>query len=569
MPALSPRPGPTLSAICAGLVLLPLLIYGQVWSFEFVAFDDNVFVYENPQVQSGLNPGSLAWAVTSVEQGNWQPLTRLSLLIDRELYGDFAGGFHLTNLLLHTLCTLVLFASLCRLTGAYFRSALVAALFSVHPLNVETVAWVSERKGVLSTLFFLLAVMAYVNFVRRRRITDFLLLLLAYLASLCSKQMMVTLPFLLLLLDVWPLGRTVASTGIAPPTVDRTNRQKPVLRRQLLEKLPLFALSLLFSGVAWCTQQHGGAVQTLLSVPLHLRLANAVVAYATYLRRMIWPSSLAFYYPYPTGGLPLAEVLGSAVLLLAVTAVCLQQRRNRPHLLVGWLWFLGTLLPVIGIVQLGSQQMADRYMYVPGIGLCLMAAFSLPSLQELPSSRRRLTVAVTAVIVASLAGLAAGQAGSWRNSVSLFERAVNVTESNHRARFLLAVARHERGEHEAERQQYRILDKLDHQYLIAALNSRGEVMRDQFQFAEARYYFERARHYSPGDLRSAINLGILSAMEGDYAASIKAFRRILKNHPDDARVHTLLAAVLVRTGNISEASEHANRARQIEAESSR
>jgi tetratricopeptide (TPR) repeat protein len=420
------------------LALLTLIAYIPVFQCDLINFDDPIYVVQNMSVQGGLTLDTIGWAFTTCYASNWHPLTWLSLQLDVELFGGSARGFHTTNLILHILNVLLLYGLLTQLTGSWPAAALVAGLFGVHPLHVESVAWVTERKDVLSTFFGLLAIGAYLRYVSRPAVRRNILLLLAFAASLLAKPMLVTLPCLLLLLDWWPLRRLEAgqrAAGAEPAfTVPPAS-----LRWLLAEKVPLLVLVLASSAATVYAQSQQGAVKSLDRFPLPLRLANAVDATAAYLAQTFGPVGLAAYYPYPRAGIPSSRVATEGLLLLAVTVLALCWVRSRPYLLVGWLWYLGTLVPVIGLVQVGSQGRADRYTYVPLIGIFLALVWGLREL--LPARRRALGLGVAALFVLlPCSVLTWEQVRYWRNSLVLWEHALAVTSDNAVARTLYAEA---------------------------------------------------------------------------------------------------------------------------------
>ena len=397
-------PAPPVWLILTALTVLDLLVFGQILGHSFVAYDDGLFVYENAQVKRGLTSESVRWALTSAELG-YYPLTWLSHMADVELYGMNAGGHLATALLLHILSTCVLFLALRSLTANTVNSAVVAALFAVHPMHVESVAWVSERKDTLSTLFGMLALAAYARFACTRSALHMVLVALAFAASLASKQMLVTLPFVLLLLDFWPLGRRDWS-------------------RAVIEKIPLFVLTAAAMSLAFLGQRNLQAIQA--AMPLSDRIENALVAYVKYIGKLFWPTDLAALYPLTD--VSFGDAALAALLLLAITALLFALRRSAPYLITGWLWFLGTLVPVIGIVQIGSQSMADRYTYVPYIGLFIAIVWAIP---------KRALVPAAAIVIAVCAFLAWKQASFWRNTESLFEHTLAVTGPNALAEYTL------------------------------------------------------------------------------------------------------------------------------------
>src|SRR5512137_1188305 len=360
--------------ICLGLTVLVVGVYWPVGWFEFTNLDDPVYVTDNPHVRAGLTWAGVQWALGSWEAEFWHPLTWLTHMADVELYGLKAGGHHMTNLLLHLANTLLVFVAFRRLTGAVWRSGLLAGGFGVHPLHVETVAWVADRKDVLSAVFWWLTVWGYARYVEASKAGSgkgwrwYGLGLVFFTLGLLSKPMVVTLPFVLLLLDVWPLRRWELSTR-------RT--QLAVLGRLVWEKVPYWVVTVGGSVLAYVVQERGGGLVSVAQLTVWERVSNAVVSYVRYLGKTVWPSHLAVYYPHP-GTWPLGVVLGSGLVLVAITGLVVIWRRTRPYMAVGWLWYLGTLVPVIGLVQIGGQAMADRYTYVPLIGVFIALAWGIP-----------------------------------------------------------------------------------------------------------------------------------------------------------------------------------------------
>src|SRR5438093_8766959 len=354
--------------ILLGLAVVTFGIYAQVIGHRFITIDDLSYVEENPMVNRGVTLGGLAWAFTTFHQANWHPLTWIAHMIDSQLFGTIAGGHLLANALIHTANTLLVFWFLLRTTQPRWSSAVVAALFALHPLHVESVAWASERKDTLSTFFGLMSLIAYVRYAEAPSIRRYAWVAILLALGLLAKPMLVTWPFVMLLLDYWPLQR-----------FDLTSRREVATKLWPLvrEKLPLFALVAASAVVTSIAQSHGGAVRTFEEASLALRLSNALVSYAKYLLLAFWPNDLAVYYPFPRAGIPGWQIIGAALLLIGITAFCFFQRKIRPYLIVGWLWFLGTLVPVIGLVQAGAQTMADRYCYIPSIGLFIALVFGL------------------------------------------------------------------------------------------------------------------------------------------------------------------------------------------------
>jgi protein O-mannosyl-transferase len=429
-----------------GLTVLTLAVYGQAYRFEFLDFDDPSYASSNPDIQSGLNANSVRWAFGDAHASNWIPLTWLSLMFDATCYGSWPGGFHITNALLHLANVLLVFAIFTRLTGNPRSSAVVAALFAVHPLHAESVAWIAERKDVLCMFFGLLSLLAYVRYAQldraapRRAVLALALALVFFVCSLMSKQTFVTLPFLFLLMDFWPLRRLETATAAS------ATRHLRRLSLLVLEKLPFFAAGLLFCLVALWAQERGSMIQSFAKFPLATRCQNAVLAYALYIAKAIVPLGLAPYYPHPGPQLSVARVVLAALFLAGVTLTSITQARRRPYLLFGWLWFLGTLVPVIGLVQIGGQQWADRYAYLPLIGLYFAIVNLVASLvPATPRGRRGLAVAATGMI-AVYGCLGFMQVSQWHDGLRLFRHALAVTEDNEIARYNLAYALVRRGE---------------------------------------------------------------------------------------------------------------------------
>jgi protein O-mannosyl-transferase len=498
-------------------------IYAQAANFDFINLDDKAYVSENPNVLSGLSREGCVWAFTTTSQANWHPLTWLSLQLDAQLGGSSPRVYHTTNIVLHLANALLLFLLFERMTASVWRSALVAALFAVHPLHVESVAWVAERKDVLCVLFGLAACHAWLSSLRRPGVAWRALAVSAYAASLLAKPMLVSLPLLLLLLDVWPLRRDVS------------------WQRLVLEKTPFIVLAGASCVVTVMAQAHGGTTRDLTQYPLDARAANAAVAYVVYLARAIWPAGLAVYYPYPYEGVPAWEAAGALLALAAATVACVRVRARAPYLLVGWLWYLVTLVPVIGLVQVGSQAMADRYTYVPLIGPFVMAAFALPR------------AAIAAVVwVSILAACAWRQTGYWSDSVSLFTRAISVTKDNAVAEDCLSRAYFDLGRIDLAvphcEEAVRIAPGLGdaQSNLVRGLLAQGKT-------AEAS---ERARmglRDRPDDSRSHVNAGVIDRMEGRDDDAIRQFQEALRLDADDQEARLNLGAILAAKGRRDDA----------------
>jgi len=533
-------------AVGALLVLLTLLAYARVTGNGFIGFDDDDYVTENFRVQAGLTWDGLAWAFTTTHASNWHPLTWLSHMLDVELFGLRAGGHHLASVLFHVASAVLLFHLLVRTTSQLGPSAFVAAVFALHPLHVESVAWVAERKDVLSAFFWVLTTLAYVRWVERSGARRRAAVLLLYALGLMAKPMLVTLPFTLLLLDIWPLRRAAASW-----------------KDRVLEKWPLFALAAASSVVTYAVQRSGGAMAPEDTFPFAVRVQNALVACAAYLGKAAAPFGLSVFYPHPGQGFPIAEVLLSALGLAIATALVLRGVRARPWLAVGWLWFLGTLVPVLGLVQVGSQAMADRYTYVPMIGLSIVVAFGGAELvRRFPSSRAP-AAAFACVLVIGWSVLTWRQVGLWRSSETLFVHALELEPRNYLARGALGVD-HLRADRltEAEselRESVRIQPDfaLGHCNLGAALERLGRV-------EEAKAEYETALRLSPRLTHAHQNLGRLLGIEGRTDLAIEHLEAALRSSPDSVYAHFNLGVALLRANRVDEGIAHLERALELD-----
>jgi len=520
--------------ICLFLVVTILVIYHPVGRYEFVNFDDPMYVIENDQVKKGLTIDSIWWAFSSMHVGNWHPVTWLSHMLDVELYGMNAGAHHLTNVVFHMLNSMLLFLLLHRMTGALWRSAMVAALFAVHPLHVESVAWISERKDVLSAFFGFLTLLTYEEYVKRPGRLRYGAALLLFALGLMSKPMVVTLPFLMLLLDYWPLNR-YAEWGVI--------RRFAALVK---EKLLFFALSAASCLVTMIAQGRGGAVAALEICSFGMRLANAIVAYVAYLGKMIWPMNLAILYPHP-GMRPLWQVIGAVVVIVGISAVAFLWARLRPWLLTGWLWYLGTLIPVIGLVQVGIQSMADRYAYIPLIGIYMVLVWGF---HEVLNQWRipRLAFAGQAVL-ALLTFIAWHQVRYWENSITLYSHALEITDANWFVHNGLGNCYAKTNQIDKAINHYQEAIRIKPDY-FEAFNNMGTVMAKMKRRDEAVAYFSNALRYNPDSEFAHNNLGRLQAEQKEYRKAIWHFREALRIKPDyPGAKHNLQVVLKVQADN--------------------
>jgi tetratricopeptide (TPR) repeat protein len=519
--------------ICLALLLTSFAVYAPVRHFDFVNFDDPEFVRDNPHVRNGLTPEGLTWAFTSGESANWFPVTRLSHLLDAQLFGMRAGPHHISSVLFHGLAALLLFAFLRRATGVRWPSAFVAFLFAVHPLHVESVAWVAERKDLLCTLFWFLALLAYVRYTERPGAGRYLLVLLPFALGLMAKPMIVTLPFVLLLLDVWPLRR--------PPGI--------------WEKIPFFALSAAGAIVTYVVQQHSGAVGVLAAFPFGQRVENAVVSYVVYIAKMLWPTRLAAFYPYPSD-IPLWQAGLAAAALAGISILVLRSFRAYPYLAVGWLWYLGTLAPVIGLVQVGAQARADRYMYVPMVGLSIMLAWGVADLVRRRPRARPAAAVLAAAACLCCAVLAAAQVQHWRNSESLFEHALAVTGGNYVAHNNLGTA--------LEEIPGRLPEAIAHYQSALRINPNSAEAHNNLgnawaqlpgRLPEAIAQYEAALRIRPTYAAAHLNLGtVLMRTPGRLPDAIAEYHAAVRLGPNNAEAHNDLGRALAQLpGRLPEA----------------
>jgi tetratricopeptide (TPR) repeat protein len=585
-PGRRPRRGELFAG--AGLAVLTLLVYARTAHFPFINYDDPAYVTENAHVGAGLTAESVRWAFTSFACGYWQPVTWLSLQLDCEFSGGIhPGGFHLTNVLLHTANALLLFLVLARLTGAPWRSAVVAALFALHPLHVESVAWVTERKDVLSTLFWMLTLAAYAWYVRRPGVARYLPVVLALGLGLLAKPMLVTLPCVLLLLDYWPLRRWRPGPGRDPGAARAPELPPAVsLGRLLLEKLPLFALALASCVVTYRAQFGAQAVAPLEAFPLGARLGNAALAYVSYLGKTFWPVRLALYYPHPGAEVSVPGAVGAGLLLVAVTVLVLGPGRHRPYLAVGWLWYLGTLVPVIGLVQAGGQAMADRFTYVPLIGVFVLLTWGAADLATAWRLPRALLATAAAAVVCACGALSWVQVGYWQSSLTLWEHAAAVTDKNVLAHINLGTCYYERRRISDAKREFEkavaidpriaqphvnlgnIFAELDlpqraaseyRQAIDLAPNlawahaSLGKLLGDLGRLGEAAAEYRTAIALAPGDAALRNDLGILLLELGRWHEALAEFSRAVDLDPGKAEPHANLGQVLQEEGRLEEA----------------
>ncbi len=538
--------------ICLVLVVGILSCYWQVQNFGFVNIDDSVYVYENPHVRAGLTFDGLIWAFTTNEAANWHPLTWFSHMLDWQLFGPDPGAHHWTNLLFHMANSLLLFFIFNKMTGTIWRSAFVAGLFALHPLHVESVAWISERKDVLSTFFGLLSIGAYVRYAERKHRLSYLMCVLFLGLGLMAKPMLVSLPFVLLLLDFWPLKRFAGENYSAPRTgaaaVFSGRNLFPLIR----EKIPLFILVFLLSVTAITAQQSKGAVQTLEYFPFHFRIYNALITYVTYIAKTVWPSHLSIYYPHPGNTLLLWQVAGAASLLIVITVMVIRISGRYPYAVVGWFWYLGTLVPVIGLVQVGTQAMADRYTYIPLIGLFIIVAWGISDIAGDWKYRKAVLVAFAVIVLSALGVRTATQVGYWQNDVALYANAIRVDDRNDLAHNNLGVALDAMGRRDQAISHYRKSVEIN-PLNVNAFNNLANVLADKGRLGEAEKYYRKALRIEPENEVFLYNLGALYIRQGKTKMALEQFAEALRIKPDFAKVYNHMGVVLARQGKLEKA----------------
>ena len=551
------RPRPALmAAVCAFLVIAVFAAFGGLLDSGFVQYDDPGYVTENTHVQKGLTGGSIAWAFTTTEATNWHPLTWLSHMMDVQLFGMNPGGHHLTSLLLHILNAILLFLLLFRMTGALWRSAFVAALFALHPLHVESVAWIAERKDVLSTLFWLLTTGAWLAYVKSSKAVPYALMLAFFALGLMSKPMLVTLPFTLLLFDYWPLQR------LTLPLRGRWGGIKGLL----WEKAPLFAMAAASCAITFTVQRGGKAVKTMVEFPFDQRVANAAQAYVSYLGKTIWPSSLAVLYPHPHTGLFTPFAILAFLALAGVTALAFRLRSRAPCLLFGWLWYLGTLVPVIGLIQVGGQAMADRYTYIPLVGIFIAVAWGLAEIPEQRLALRRAVAGAAIAAMAALFALTRIQTGYWTDNETLFAHDLAVTSENALAHYQIGCIQFNKDRVEEAIAHFRESLRINPRYAEAHTNL-GIALDRMNRTPEAVDHFREALRILPRNMQAMNNLGSALVKLHRLPEALDRFEEAVRLDPDNADARNNLGNVLAASGRLGEAVEHYRQALRIQPDS--
>ena len=583
-----------LIALC--LILGIVVVYIKVQKLGFVGFDDELYVTQNHYVQKGITLEGIKWAFTTFHSANWHPLTWISHMLDCDLYGMNPAGHHWTNVELHMANTLLLFFIFFEMTGALWQSAFVAALFALHPLHVESVAWISERKDVLSTFFGLLSIVAYYRYVKKLSAKYYMLVIILFSLGLMAKPMLVTLPFVLLLLDFWPLKRFQFQDDFHFKTEKPKSDSVRKKYRTFLEKIPLFILVVISCLITFFAQQRIGAVKSIAALPLKYRIENAVVSYVKYVLKAIWPHKLAVFYPHPGITLPLWKIFGGALLIVAACYGTIWSAKKYPYILVGLFWYLGTLVPVIGLVQVGEQAMADRYTYIPLIGIFIIVAWGASDLFKKWHFKKYYLGLSSAIILVALASKTFLQLNTWKNGITLFEHAISVTDNNYPAynnlgsayesidldkaifyykaalkiRPNFATAFYNLGNAFLEKGN---IDKAIHYYLnalkikpnyTAALNNIGEALTKKGDYDKANYYFKKALKTDPTGPDTCMNFANALFLQAKPDIAVSLYKKILQTDSENADVQYNLAYVLSSQKKYNEAIRHYNKTLSID-----
>jgi protein O-mannosyl-transferase len=539
-------------AICVGLIAVTWAVFGQTAGHQFINYDDPLYVLDNTHVRSGLNWANVVWAFTHVHSQNWHPLTTISHMIDCQIFGLNPGAHHLVNVLLHSVAAVLLFILLEQMTMSVWASAFVAALFAIHPLRVESVAWIAERKDVLSGVFFMLTLIAYMLYVRKRTTRHYIAMSILFACGLMSKPMLVTVPLVLLLLDYWPLNRSLAfAKATARQAEVRGQKPRAAFKSQnwlnlIIEKIPLFGLSV-GSCVAtlWAQNFALGSTEYL---PLKWRITNAIVAYCDYLRQMFWPVDLIPFYIHPENRLEMWRLLLAATTLIVITAIAFARRRKNPYLVVGWFWYVLMLVPVIGLIQVGLQGRADRYTYLPQIGLYVAIAWLIRDLTKSWRQQKVILGAAAAIILGSLSILSRKQTTHWRDTEALWSYTLTVTPENDVAHTGLAGILFVRGQVDEAIRHYEIALRL-RSGNVAAQFGLARAVASKRKVDEAISHYQKALSIQPDNTAASNDLGVMFASKGEIGNAIAAWRQTLSFDPDNADAANDLAWVLATSAD--------------------
>jgi Flp pilus assembly protein TadD len=524
-----------------------LVAYWPVQHYDLISLDDIDYITGNPYVKAGLTWESFSWAMKDIHTGYWHPLTWVSQMMDYQIFGSRVGGHHWTNVILHIANSILLYIVLKRMSGAAWQSALVAALFAVHPLNVESVAWVSERKNVLCTFFWFMGMWSYANYRERPTLYRYSLILMTFSLGLMSKPMIVTFPFTLLLLDYWPMGRLTSWK---------------VFLRLVFEKIPLFILAAIVGIATYLSSFHGDVIISIDKLPIPDRMANAVVSYAKYLGKMFWPENLAVFYPY-SREFGLFEIIGAALLLSIISCLAIFLAHKYRYALMGWLWYLGSLVPVIGLIQVGKQAMADRYAYIPMIGIFVIIAWGVPDLLRGWQKRKIIFAISSGAVILGLMICTVLQVRYWQNGVTLFEHALQVTYMNSRAHYNLGISLTDLGRFNEAIYHFEYTMRLEPEY-AGPYGYMGIALAGQGKIDDAIVYYQKALEIKQADETTHNNLGVALAGKGMFNEAIVHFQKALQIRPDYVYANRNMGGALARLGRMEEAIGYYEKALKID-----
>jgi protein O-mannosyl-transferase len=534
--------------ICILVAVAILVVYWPVRNYGLISLDDIDYIMGNPYVKAGLTWDSFSWAMKDVHTGYWHPLAWVTHMLDYQLFGSRVGGHHWTNVIFHIANSILLYLVLRRMSGSAWKSALVAALFAVHPLNVESVAWVSERKNVLCTFFWFMGMWSYAYYVEHPTPYRYCLILVTFSLGLMSKPMIVTFPFTLLLLDYWPMGR-LTSWKTFP--------------RLVFEKMPLFILAAIVGIVTFLSSLHGDVTISIDKLPMGDRLANAGISYAKYLVKMFWPQNLVVFYPYKTE-FSSFQISAAFLLLSVISCLAIFFAHKYRYVLAGWLWYLGTLVPVIGLIQVGKQAMADRYAYVPMIGLFIIIAWGIPDLLRGWPRRKIIFVVSSAAVISSLMICTVLQVRYWRNGVTLFEHALRADDMNSRAHYNLGIALTDMGKFKEAVYHFTYAMRLEPEY-AGPYGYMGIALTGQGKTDEAIVYYEKALKIKQDDETTHNNLGAALAGKGKFDEAIVHFREALRIRPDYLHANRNMAGALAKLGKMEESIGYYEKALKLDS----
>jgi len=511
--------------------------YYQSIDDAFISYDDEAYILSNSNIKNGINYNSIKWAFTSLDVSNWHPITWLSHMIDYNIYGLDPHGHHLSNVLLHLLNVTLLFCLLYFTTNTYWPSYFVSALFALHPLHVESVAWVAERKDLLSTLFMMLTLMSYSAYVKRNDKKFYYIALLLFSAGLMSKPMLVTLPIVMMLWDYWPLNRF--------------DNSRPILTELIREKIPFFILTLLSCAITYYAQNKGGSISALEATPFFLRTMNAFTSYFSYLAKTLWPHNLAIIYPLPDKA-PVLQGTIAGITLIAISVLIYRYGKKYPYLIVGWFWYVITLIPVIGIVQVGSQSMADRYTYITLIGIFIMIAWGVPALPVYSRYKKEILSISTTLVIVTLTILTWTQLSYWPNSITLFRHAAQVTANNNIAYRILGNNLAKLGHVSEALECFSAAVKIKPDDAIAHTDL-GVALAERRDYDDAIFHYRTAIYYNPKLANAYYNLGIALAYKKRYEEAISTYLEALRLDPSTLGARANIGAALFNLGKYDEA----------------